>query len=317
MTRIADPGFDPRIADWLEDDPDRAPSIVLETVVAAFPSIPQRRSWRSRWRTSPMPRFALAAAALALLAIGVVAILARPISGPGNPTAPPSSVPSAPPSSVPSAPATSAASTPSPTPTPLTISPSDVGRTLQGGTYTVSEFATPFSVTLPDGWSAEAFSRNRLELWSSDPGNVNVAMIVLNQVYADPCNTDAGPTALAAGVDNLVGALSDMAGVQIDEVTDTDVGGAPAKTFTFRAPSCSTGSQPVIGRLESPTDCAIPRCLEITMFGGESDIFWVVDAGGTTVLIAVTNTAAILQEAQPVVDSLLFLNAQEVAPTVP
>ena len=39
-----DPAFDPRIADWLEADPDRAPREVLDTVLAALPSIPQRRA---------------------------------------------------------------------------------------------------------------------------------------------------------------------------------------------------------------------------------------------------------------------------------
>ena len=41
MTRFAaSPEFDPRIADWLEGDPDRAPEQVLETVLAALPFDP-------------------------------------------------------------------------------------------------------------------------------------------------------------------------------------------------------------------------------------------------------------------------------------
>ncbi len=43
MNRRSDPGFEPRVADWLEEDPTRAPHAVLDTVLAAFPSIPQRR----------------------------------------------------------------------------------------------------------------------------------------------------------------------------------------------------------------------------------------------------------------------------------
>jgi hypothetical protein len=35
--------FDNRLADWLEDDPVVAPPQLLETVLAAMPSIPQRR----------------------------------------------------------------------------------------------------------------------------------------------------------------------------------------------------------------------------------------------------------------------------------
>ena len=38
-----DPGFDQRIADWLERDPRHAPSPVLDAVMAALPSAAQRR----------------------------------------------------------------------------------------------------------------------------------------------------------------------------------------------------------------------------------------------------------------------------------
>ena len=68
----ADPDFEPRIADWLEDDPDHAPAAVLGTVLAAFPSIPQRRASRVPWRFQPMNRFALVGAAAAVVAaVGV------------------------------------------------------------------------------------------------------------------------------------------------------------------------------------------------------------------------------------------------------
>ncbi len=70
----------------------------MEVVGAALPSLPQRRSWRTYWRFSAMPRVALAVALAGLLVIGVVAIFARPAIGPGNPTAPPSGLPSTAPS---------------------------------------------------------------------------------------------------------------------------------------------------------------------------------------------------------------------------
>jgi dipeptidyl aminopeptidase/acylaminoacyl peptidase len=70
-TRL-DPGFDARIADWLEADPDTAPRQVLDTVLAAVPSISQRRPSWLPWRTQPMNRLLLAGAAIAaLFAVGV------------------------------------------------------------------------------------------------------------------------------------------------------------------------------------------------------------------------------------------------------
>ena len=50
MNRSTESDFDQRIADWLENDPGRAPAQAAETVLAAFPSIPQRRAIRVPWR---------------------------------------------------------------------------------------------------------------------------------------------------------------------------------------------------------------------------------------------------------------------------
>lgn len=63
------PGFDQRIADWLEDDPDNAPDAVLTTVLAAFPSIPQRRAVRVPWRPASMNRLLLAVGAASVVAV--------------------------------------------------------------------------------------------------------------------------------------------------------------------------------------------------------------------------------------------------------
>lgn len=76
-----DPAFDPRIADWLEADPDRAPREVLETVVAAMPSIPQRRALRAPWRLPEMltPARAAVAAVLGVLLVGgAIFVFQRP-----------------------------------------------------------------------------------------------------------------------------------------------------------------------------------------------------------------------------------------------
>ena len=81
MSRNPDPGFDPRIADWLEADPDHAPPEVLRTVESAVPSIPQRRVLRLPWRNLSMNRPVLVLATvglLAMLGIGAVTVGSRP-----------------------------------------------------------------------------------------------------------------------------------------------------------------------------------------------------------------------------------------------
>jgi hypothetical protein len=99
MTRTqAGQDFDPRIADWLEDDPDHAPAIVLDTVLAAFPSIPQRRAPRVPWRFQSMYRYALlGAAVVAIAVIGVGGFVVG--AGLASPTPGPSPSPSPSPSS--------------------------------------------------------------------------------------------------------------------------------------------------------------------------------------------------------------------------
>jgi hypothetical protein len=88
MTRQADPMFDERIADWLEEDPERAPAAVLDTILAAFPSIPQRRGtpmWRRFGSASPVERLASAAAVILAIGVAGLAIVGRgPFAGQGG-----------------------------------------------------------------------------------------------------------------------------------------------------------------------------------------------------------------------------------------
>lgn len=78
--RLPDPTFDQRIADWLEDDPSLAPREVLGTVLAAFPSIDQRRAVRVPWRFPLMNRYLLPLAAALVVVIGAAYLLTRPAS---------------------------------------------------------------------------------------------------------------------------------------------------------------------------------------------------------------------------------------------
>ena len=85
MSRTPDPGFDHRIADWLEADPNTAPRDLMTVVESALPSIPQRRAWRLPWRSQPMNRFAILAATVALAAVaglGIMAVGSQPSTPP-------------------------------------------------------------------------------------------------------------------------------------------------------------------------------------------------------------------------------------------
>ena len=75
-----DPGFDPRVADWIEEGPYSAPGQVLATVLAAVPSVPQGRTVRLPRRLGPMTRLPNLAATAAVLA--VIAIVGSLTIGP-------------------------------------------------------------------------------------------------------------------------------------------------------------------------------------------------------------------------------------------
>ena len=80
MNRSTEPDFDQRIADWLEGDPNLAPRQAIETVMAAYPSIPQRRriGLPRRFPIMTMPIRIAAAAVIGVLAVGGAYYLSRP-----------------------------------------------------------------------------------------------------------------------------------------------------------------------------------------------------------------------------------------------
>ena len=92
MTRREEQLFDPRVAEWLEDDPNTAPDQALDVVLAAFPSIKQRHAARVPWRypdmTTPV-RVGLTAAAVVVAAVGGIwALGPRFDTSVGNPAGP-------------------------------------------------------------------------------------------------------------------------------------------------------------------------------------------------------------------------------------
>lgn len=143
MTRPSDPGFDVRISDWLEADPNLAPPDLMRTVESALPSIPQRRVLRLPWRFPPMSTFAkVAVAAVAVIAIGAVGMFAlQPRSVPAVGTAPTASP----------SPSPSSTATPVPTPPPLNQSFTAPGNDI-AISYPAAWTAQPATAPWTAGW---------------------------------------------------------------------------------------------------------------------------------------------------------------------
>ncbi|HZM74059.1 MAG TPA: hypothetical protein VFC71_11860 [Candidatus Polarisedimenticolia bacterium] len=88
MNHSTDPSFDSRIADWLEHDPNQAPDQALATVLAAIPSISQRRRLPVSWgfdRNAGVLRLA-AAAVIALAVLGAIYVNLPGRNDVGGPT---------------------------------------------------------------------------------------------------------------------------------------------------------------------------------------------------------------------------------------
>ena len=82
------PKSDQELSDWLEDGPVRAPDLILESVLAAVPSTPQRRAaLRVPWRFTPMSGLlrslgqVVVAAAVVAIVVGGLFILPRYLTG--------------------------------------------------------------------------------------------------------------------------------------------------------------------------------------------------------------------------------------------
>jgi hypothetical protein len=138
----ADPLFDPRLADWLEGDPYRAPDTTLEVVLAAFPSIKQRRAWRVPWRFPHMSNALKLGGASAAIVIAVLGGSWLINAQPGNVGGP--------------RPSPASTSRPSPTPTP-----SPTPSLLDTSTWV--EYASDrygFNISRPADWTEDRATRN-------------------------------------------------------------------------------------------------------------------------------------------------------------
>jgi len=112
MIRPSDELFDPRIADWLEEDPTRAPLDLLDDVLRSMPAIRQRPRHRLSWATRQRVVTPVAfAAGIAFAVVASLVLVGRPTREIAAPSTPPGPTALPAPSSARSAPAPSAAPT--------------------------------------------------------------------------------------------------------------------------------------------------------------------------------------------------------------
>jgi hypothetical protein len=233
--------FEDRLQDWLEDGPSDAPPQVLDTVLAAVPSIPQRRAaWRSPWRMSPMLGFARLLAGVAItVALGAVAlfVVLRPTPGGVGGQGSPSPAAVVPPTAI----ASDAATASSPAPAATAVAP-----------------------------CAAAILKARITLWEGAAGH-RIAHLELTNTGSSPCTVQAvlvpqlvdGSGAIL--INGTAPAVPDPiltvapAGILKTLVQDGNYcGPAPVApvSVAFELP----GGSRILATPFSPTDATVPPC---------------------------------------------------------
>jgi hypothetical protein len=264
MTRI--------VRSWLEEGATALPDRVLDAVLDQVPATPQRSAWWPARRSNELNSIAkVLIAAAAVVAIAVVGLNFLPrdrgVSGPA-PT--PSPTPS-----------------PIPTASPIALTASDVDRALGAGTYTFDDlFTVPFRITFgPGGWTQYGQRPGEVDFGidKSDAPEPYIAVEVVEGVYRDPCRSETGIVGSPdMTVDEIVAAFSTMTGFEMGPVSDTEIGGLPAKRFDLTnaidttAEACAGGAMlPLVRNADgngAPTN------------GNLSQTMWVVDVDGTNLL---------------------------------
>jgi Protein of unknown function (DUF4232) len=252
MTRP--PTFEDRLDDWLEDGPTDAPGPVLDTVLAAFPSIPQRRgAWRIPWRSTPMLGFARAVAGLAIvIAVGaaVLLLVTRPttpavVGGSGSPS--PAAIIATPaPSPTASLAAVVPTATPAPTPTP----------TPKPTATPIAPCATNHLVIRITLWDGAAGSRTA----HLDLKNVSTAPCTVQSI-AKPQLVDGHGTALINGTaPTSYSQLTVAPGGTLTTLAQDSNYCGPAPTAPVSVALVLADGRRIIATPFSPTDTTVPPC---------------------------------------------------------
>jgi hypothetical protein len=274
---------------WLVDGVDKMPDRVYLSILDRVERQPQQHAWRVSWRESNVnaylkPILAVAAVLLvAVVGLNVLPIAPSSIGGPA-PTA-----------------------TPSPTPTPTPSPPALSDGPLEAGDYAarITDAAgdqMTFVITAPAGWSGVGGWALYGPPGFGPPGGISIELLHDPRVVTDPCSPSVGvpsPAPSPASVDDLVGALSAHAGVQVAGVTDIELGGHSGKRLDLELP-------------------AEPSCAQYYVFDEPQGVYaqgpanhwriWILDVDGHTAVAQLSDfagtSATDLAAAQAAIDSL-------------
>lgn len=251
------------VRSWLEKGVTALPDRVLDSVLDQLPATPQRRSWWPARRFAHMNKvvpIAVAAAAVMLVAI----LGSNMLPGQGGFGARP---------------------TPSPTPasSPLLLPATD-GTPLSPGTYSLGEFPVGITFQIPPHsapaqWSTCSSSGVEQYVCHQESPNsfpAAVGFLIVDNVVADPCRTELRDPPVGPSVDDLVAAISSLAGFEATAPEDLTINGFAGKAFTITAPGKSACDNLKTWSTDERTN---------GMGLGESNLVRILNVGGTRVVI--------------------------------
>lgn len=238
-------------------------------------------------------QFALAAAAVLIVAVLGYSLLPAPTGTVGGkPTPSPSLSPA-----------------PVVTPTAGPMTPPQVGSplALTPGAYLATRpFLVNVGFTVPAGWQGNVGGPYFMAVERTPGGRGGIYFAILGTVFADPCRFDAGLASPSTGptVDDLVSALTHLKGVTATTPVDATIAGYAAKSFTL---SRSTSAGSCAGGVVDLWQLPLGGVAEIGGVG-QRDRIWVLTVGDTRLVIAVedysSEDSAARAEVQAVLDSV-------------
>jgi hypothetical protein len=265
---MTDPETTRVVRSWLEEGAIRMPDRVLDSVLDQLPTTPQRRSWRSAWRSPRMPSIIKAVVPLAAVILVVfVGFQLLPSSGGiGGPAATPSP-------------------TPSPTATPApTITGTLTGQgSLSPGRYTVNAGIPGLTVAVPASWSTDTDWVVIGPRGTGEPDGMAIRFYQIDNLAKNPLSSSDGPIdpPLGPTVSDLAQAIVRHPGWTATAPTDVTIDGHAGKLVEFAIPlDAKLGADGQFCLSLDAGDCGIWGFAP-----GQTFDWYIVDVGGKRLII--------------------------------
>jgi hypothetical protein len=276
---------DDLLAAWLSEGPEYGSPAALDGALERTRSVGQRPGWmlgrpgfvaRSPGQIGQL-RFAWAVVTATGVVAAMIGFSVMALNAPGHVPRPAPVV------------------TPSPSPPPSWRALyNSTPLQLKAGTYVVNHvYAGRATITVPSGWTGlKSGPGQALLLKTKDGGEFgsvsNTAFLFISaikDVYTDPCRDTAPASPAPSSVDDLVTALTHQVGFLAGTVSDSTIGGVPAKLFEVHV-GTNLGRCPN-APLKDWRYTAIPGEY-VTDWGPENGAYnrvWIVDVKGTRLMI--------------------------------